>query len=119
MTDAATDDARFTLPGERDIRVERVFNAPRERGGHWRFVEHTEHGAGSVSLGSRNANGQRNSRNHSGVSPASRAMPPMVNALIGLWRGMVTTRSPSVITMCLPCRAIRKPAFSSTRTAST
>ena len=67
--------ATFTMPGDRDIRVERVFSAPRERvwrafadpallgqwwgrgtkvtierfeferGGHWRFVEHTERGA--------------------------------------------------------------------------
>jgi uncharacterized protein YndB with AHSA1/START domain len=69
-TNAAT--ANVTTPGERDIRIERVFNAPRERvwqahtdpalvaqwwgrgnelvierfepvrGGHWRFVEHAD-----------------------------------------------------------------------------
>jgi uncharacterized protein YndB with AHSA1/START domain len=66
--------ATVTTPGERDIRIERIFNAPRdrvwkamtdpklvaqwwgrgnklviekmevERGGHWRFVEHTPQG---------------------------------------------------------------------------
>jgi len=66
--------ATITTPGERDVRIERVFNAPRdrvwkamtdpklvaqwwgrgnklvverlevERGGHWRFVEHSDHG---------------------------------------------------------------------------
>jgi uncharacterized protein YndB with AHSA1/START domain len=64
----------MTLPSDREIRVERIFNAPRERvwqamtnpelvakwwgrgekvvvermdverGGHWRFVQHSEHG---------------------------------------------------------------------------
>ena len=67
--------ARVTTPSDREIRIERVFDAPRERvwramtdpalvaqwwgrgnrlviermqverGGHWRFVEHTDHGA--------------------------------------------------------------------------
>ena len=67
--------AAVTTPTEREIHVERIFNAPRdrvwramtepellaqwwgrgnklviekyelERGGHWRFVEHTDHGA--------------------------------------------------------------------------
>jgi uncharacterized protein YndB with AHSA1/START domain len=66
--------ATITLPTDREIRIERIFNAPRERvwqamtdpsliarwwgrgnklviekydlerGGHWRFVEHSEHG---------------------------------------------------------------------------
>jgi len=66
--------ATITTPGERDVRIERIFNAPRdrvwkamtdpklvaqwwgrgnklvierlevERGGHWRFVEHSDHG---------------------------------------------------------------------------
>jgi uncharacterized protein YndB with AHSA1/START domain len=66
--------AIITTPGDRDVRIERVFNAPRdrvwramtdpeliaqwwgrgnkvvverfdlERGGHWRFVEHSDHG---------------------------------------------------------------------------
>ena len=66
--------ATVTTPGERDVRIERIFNAPRdrvwkamtdpkliaqwwgrgnklvvekmevERGGHWRFVEHTPQG---------------------------------------------------------------------------
>ena len=65
----------MTMPGDREIRTERIFNAPRERvwramtdpalvaqwwgrgnklvverleverGGHWRFVEHSDHGA--------------------------------------------------------------------------
>jgi uncharacterized protein YndB with AHSA1/START domain len=65
----------MTTPGDREIRTERIFNAPRERvwramtdpalvaqwwgrgnklvverleverGGHWRFVEHSDHGA--------------------------------------------------------------------------
>jgi uncharacterized protein YndB with AHSA1/START domain len=67
--------AKVTTPAEREIRIERIFNAPRERvwraftdpeqvaqwwgrgnklvierldvvrGGHWRFVEHTSEGA--------------------------------------------------------------------------
>ena len=66
--------AKITTPGDRDIRIERIFNAPRDRvwkamtdpklvaqwwgrgnklvvermelepGGHWRFVEHSDHG---------------------------------------------------------------------------
>jgi uncharacterized protein YndB with AHSA1/START domain len=66
--------AKITTPGDRDVRIERIFNAPRERvwramtdpellaqwwgrgnkvvvekfelerGGHWRFVEHSDHG---------------------------------------------------------------------------
>jgi uncharacterized protein YndB with AHSA1/START domain len=66
--------ATITMPSDREIRIERIFNAPRERvwsamtdpsllaqwwgrgnklviekfelqrGGHWRFVEHSEHG---------------------------------------------------------------------------
>ena len=66
--------AVVTAPGEREVRIERIFNAPRERvwkamtepaliaqwwgrgnrldvetfelrrGGHWRFVEHSDHG---------------------------------------------------------------------------
>jgi len=70
----AAPDAKFSTPAEREIRVERVFNAPRalvwraytdaqwvaqwwgrgnpltveryevERGGHWRFVEHSAEG---------------------------------------------------------------------------
>lgn len=66
--------AIITTPGDRDVRIERIFNAPRdrvwramtdpeliaqwwgrgnklvverfdlERGGHWRFVEHSGHG---------------------------------------------------------------------------
>jgi uncharacterized protein YndB with AHSA1/START domain len=66
--------ATITTPSEREVRIERVFNAPREqvwraltnpecvaqwwgrgnklvvermelvRGGHWRFVEHSDHG---------------------------------------------------------------------------
>ena len=71
---AANQKARVTTPGEREIRIERIFNASRERvwraftdpslvaqwwgrgnrlviermeverGGHWRFVEHSDHG---------------------------------------------------------------------------
>jgi len=66
--------AKITTPGDRDVRIERIFNAPRdrvwqamtdpnlvaqwwgrgnklvieklevERGGHWRFFEHSDHG---------------------------------------------------------------------------
>lgn len=36
------------------------------------------------------------------MSPASRAIPPIVKALTGLWRGIVTMRWPSVMTLCLP-----------------
>ena len=66
--------AKITKPSDREVRIERVFNAPRERvwdamtkpdlvaqwwgrgnklvvermelvrGGHWRFVEHSDHG---------------------------------------------------------------------------
>jgi uncharacterized protein YndB with AHSA1/START domain len=66
--------ATISTPGDRDVRIERIFNAPRdrvwqamtdpklvaqwwgrgnklvierlevERGGHWRFVEHSDHG---------------------------------------------------------------------------
>lgn len=43
---------------------------------------------------------QRSLRNSSGVSPASRTIPPIVNALTGLWRGIVRIRAPSDITMC-------------------
>ena len=50
--------------------------------------------------------------NSSTVSPASRTIPAIVNALTGFWRGMVRIRTPSVITMCLPCRTTSKPAFS-------
>src|SRR5436190_23636496 len=45
-------------------------------------------------------------------------MPPIVKAFTGLWRGIVTIRTPSDITMCLPWRKMRKPAFSRARTAS-
>jgi hypothetical protein len=38
---------------------------------------------------------------------------PIVNAFTGLWRGIVMMRDPSVMTTCLPWRAIRNPAFSS------
>jgi uncharacterized protein YndB with AHSA1/START domain len=72
---AAAGTTIMTTPGDREIRTERIFNAPRERvwramtdpalvaqwwgrgnklvverleverGGHWRFVEHSDHGA--------------------------------------------------------------------------
>ena len=48
------------------------------------------------------------------VRPASLTMLPIVIALTGLCRGIVTIRIPSVITMCLPSRATRNPAFSGT-----
>ena len=38
--------------------------------------------------------------------------------IFGLFLGMVRIRMPSVMTMCLPCLAMRKPAFSRARTAS-
>jgi len=71
---AATNQATLTTPSDREIRVERIFNAPRDRvwramndpaliaqwwgrgnkldiekhepvrGGHWRYVEHSDHG---------------------------------------------------------------------------
>src|SRR3989442_4618788 len=59
-----------------------------------------------------------NLRNSSTVSPASRTMPPIVYAFTGLCRGIVRMRTPSVITMCFPCRTTPNPAFSSARTAS-
>jgi len=61
---------------------------------------------------------QSNLRNSSLVRPTSRTIPPIVRALTGLCRGMVTIREPSVITMCLPWRAIRNPAFFRALTAS-
>ena len=51
------------------------------------------------------------------VRPASRMMPPIVTASIGLPRGIVTKRGPSDMTMCLPWRITLKPAFSRARTA--
>jgi len=59
----------------------------------------------------------RSFRNSSGVSPASCAMAPMVNALTGLWRGIVRMRWPSDMTTCLPSRTTLNPALSSARTA--
>jgi uncharacterized protein YndB with AHSA1/START domain len=71
----AANKAKITTPADREIHIERIFDAPRdavwraftepdllsqwwgrgnklviekfelERGGHWRFVEHSEHGA--------------------------------------------------------------------------
>ena len=49
--------------------------------------------------------------NRSGVNPTTLAICPIVMALTGLWRGMVTMRPPSLITICLPCRIILKPTF--------
>ena len=43
-----------------------------------------------------------NARNSSLVNPASRTIPPIVMALMGLWRGRVKMRTPSDIMMCLP-----------------
>lgn len=73
-TGTATNTAKVTTPGDREVRIERIFNAPRdrvwraftdptlvaqwwgrgnklviermevERGGHWRFVEHAPDG---------------------------------------------------------------------------
>jgi uncharacterized protein YndB with AHSA1/START domain len=75
MTTSTPPAAVTTTPSDREIRIERIFNAPRdrvwraytepellaqwwgrgnqldierfelERGGHWRFVEHSDHGA--------------------------------------------------------------------------
>jgi len=59
-----------------------------------------------------------NSRNCSGVRPASPAMEAMVKALMGLWRGMVRRTRPFDITVCLPSRAMRKPSLVKTRTAA-
>ena len=56
--------------------------------------------------------------NCSTLRPASRAMPPIVKAFTGLWRGIVTIRTPSDITACLPWRTMRKPTFSKALTAS-
>ena len=50
------------------------------------------------------------------LNSASTTIPPM-NALTGLWRGIVTMRRPSDMTMCLPSRTTLNPAFSSARTA--
>lgn len=61
---------------------------------------------------------QSNALNCSMERPASFTIPPIVNALTGLWRGMVKSRSPLLMTMCLPCLTIRKPTFSRARTAS-
>ena len=74
MTQAGETKSKVTTPSDREIRAERIFNAPRERvwqaltdpalvaqwwgrgnklivermemqrGGYWRFVEHSEHG---------------------------------------------------------------------------
>ena len=41
----------------------------------------------------------------------------MVNALTGLWRGIVRMRRPFDMTVCLPSRTILNPAFSRARTA--
>lgn len=73
-TKQRTENAKMTTPTDREIRIERIFNAPRDRvwqamadpklvaqwwgrgnklviekfemkrGGHWRFVEHSDHG---------------------------------------------------------------------------
>jgi len=55
--------------------------------------------------------------NSSIVRPASRTMPPIVNALTGLARGIVRMRRPSDMTTCLPSRTTLKPAFSKARIA--
>ena len=44
----------------------------------------------------------RRSRNCSAVSPASRTIPPSGKALTGSCRGIVRTRVPFDMTMCLP-----------------
>ena len=62
--------------------------------------------------------GYNSSRNSSTVNPASRTIPPIVYALIGLCRGMVRMRTPSVMTVCLPCLTTLKPAFFKARMAS-
>jgi alpha-L-fucosidase len=60
---------------------------------------------------------QSSLRNSSMVRPASLTLPAMVIAWTGSCRGIVTLRTPSDITMCLPWRRIRKLAFSGARTA--
>jgi hypothetical protein len=55
--------------------------------------------------------------NWSILSPASCTIPAIVKGLIGFALGMVITRSPSVIVICLPCRVIQKPAFAKALTA--
>jgi|ERR1700691_2122716 len=60
---------------------------------------------------------QSKSRNCRGVRSASRTIPPIVCASTGSCLGIVTIRTASVITMCLPCLATRKPAFSRALTA--
>ena len=57
-------------------------------------------------------------RNSSGVRPALRAMWPIVQALMTVWRGTYTMVVPLESVRCLPCRTMRKPRFSSPRTAS-
>jgi hypothetical protein len=42
---------------------------------------------------------------------------PIVIAFTGLFRGIVTKRTPFDITICLPSRTILKPAFCKARTA--
>ena len=63
-----------------------------------------------INRGGRNC-GYSSSRNCSTVRPASRTIPPMVNAFTGLWRGIVRIRPPLDITICFPWRTIWKPLF--------
>jgi hypothetical protein len=46
------------------------------------------------------------------LRPASLTIPAIVKVLMGLARGIVITRSPSVMVTCFPWRAIQNPAFS-------
>ena len=48
-----------------------------------------------------------NARNCSGVSPAVLAMPPMVMALMGLWRGITRRTLPLLMMMWPLSRAMR------------
>jgi hypothetical protein len=64
------------------------------------------------------AAGQSRSRKLSGVNPASRTIPAIVNAFTGFLRGTVRMRVPSDMTTCLPCRRMENPALSSARMAS-
>ena len=50
--------------------------------------------------------------NSSMVNPASLIIPAIVNALIGLLRGMMIIRSSFAIEICFPSRMTRKLAFS-------
>ncbi len=82
------------------------------------FVADGGEGGGGHCVVANFGDAQRSLRKSAIVRPASLTIPPIVYALTGLCRGMVRIRTLSVITICFPCRAILKPAFSRARTAS-